>query len=386
MVIAELRREWMRELELMTAQGREAIATMRADMIELQHARNAEIAARLSSMKDGVPGRDGEQGPQGERGEPGPHGERGEQGERGEPGPQGERGEAGPAGPIGLPGDPGLTGAQGPQGEPGLQGPQGERGETGQTGPRGAAGEPGPQGARGEFGLQGEKGERGEPGPQGERGAMGNVGSPGDNGPQGERGEKGAHGEKGDKGEQGPPGETGPAGEKGEPGPRGMIARVVPWSDRIFYEGELVTHAGSCWQAQCDTAKKPDISGDWLLIAAAGAAGQSFRIRGTYSPAETYLALDVVTLDHSWFIARTDNPGAIPGPDWQSGPVGKRGEKGLPGDKGPKGEPGKSAPHWIGVKFDGYNLKAVMSDGTLGPTISLAPLFERYQAEMEGHR
>jgi hypothetical protein len=160
-----------------------------------------------------------------------------------------------------------------------------------------------------------------------------------------------------------------------------VISRVVPWSDRVFYEGELVTWEGSCWQATRDTAKRPGLTDEWRVIAAAGVAGSSFRIRGTHVADETYSALDVVTLDHGWFIAKTDNPGVIPGPGWQSGPVGKRGEKGLPGEKGPRGDQGKSAPHWVGVKLDGFTVKAMMSDGTIGPTFSLLPLLDQYEAE-----
>jgi hypothetical protein len=162
-----------------------------------------------------------------------------------------------------------------------------------------------------------------------------------------------------------------------------MISRVVPWSDRIFYEGELVTADGSCWQASCDTAKRPGATEDWKVIAAAGTPGLSFKVRGTYSVDESYKALDIVTLDHSWFIAKTDNPGAIPGPGWQSGPVGKRGEKGVPGERGPMGQPGKTTPHWIGVKFDGFTMKAMLSDGTIGPSFSLSPAFDQYDAERQ---
>jgi hypothetical protein len=315
-VIAELRREWTREMEIIQAQSREAIANLRADTLQLQHVLTAEIAKRLAELKDGEPGRNG------------------------------------------IDGMPGRDGANG------APGPRGDCGEPGQQGP------PGPPG---------------EPGHNGEPGATGAIGAPGSAGPQGLKGEPGVGGPRGEKGQAGEPGSPGKQGERGDQGPRGTIARVVPWSDRVFYEGELVTHAGNCWQAGCDTAKQPGAaSADWRLIAAAGAPGLSFRIRGTYSADEKYSALDVVTLDHSWFVARVDAPGAIPGPDWQSGPVGKRGEKGVPGDKGPKGETGKPAPHWVGAKFDGYTLKAIMSDGTIGPAISLAPLFEQSLAELRG--
>jgi hypothetical protein len=209
----------------------------------------------------------------------------------------------------------------------------------------------------------------GAAGPAGPAGARGDLGEPGRNGAPGPAGLSGPKGDKGD------------TGQRGEPGPRGTIARAVPWSDKIFYEGEIVTHEGSCWQAITDTAKRPGTSDDWAVIAAAGQPGLSFRVRGTHTPGEVYKALDVVTLDHSWFVARVDNPGPIPGPNWQSGPVGKKGEKGVPGPRGEKGEPGKTVPHWVGVKLDGFTLKTVLSDGTIGPSINLVPLFEQYDAE-----
>jgi hypothetical protein len=191
---------------------------------------------------------------------------------------------------------------------------------------------------------------------------------------------------QGEPGRNGDAGAAGPPGPKGEPGSRGSIDKVVPWAtDRIFYQGNLVAHEGASWQAVRDTAKRPGTSDDWQLIAAAGAPGSSFSIRGTHQATETYRQLDVVTLDYGWFVAKYDDPGPIPGPGWQAGPVGRRGEKGIPGERGAKGEPGKAAPHWIGVKADGdgYSLTAVMSDGSIGPRISLAPLFEQFDAELK---
>jgi hypothetical protein len=54
--------------------------------------------------------------------------------------------------------------------------------------------------------------------------------------------------------------------------------------------------------------------------------GKGFEIRGTYDPAATYKKLDIVTLNASWFVARVDDPGPCPGPNWQSGPSGRRGK------------------------------------------------------------
>jgi hypothetical protein len=310
LVIAQLRRDWTREFELMTAQSRETIAVLRAEIGELRHQLAAEFTGRLAQLRDGEPGAPGEPGRNGRDGEPGPCGP---------PGLAGERGDAGPKGEPGEPGRNGLAGA---------------------TGERGAAGERGAPGADGAAGAPGE---------------------PGRNGADGLRGE------------------SGPAGPAGPAGPRGAIERIVPWSDRIFYQGELAMHLGSSWQAAADTAKEPGASDDWRLVAAAGSPGAGFTIRGTYSAETAYRALDVVTLDHTWFAARRDQPGRCPGPDWQSGPVGKKGDKGAPGERGAPGPPGA---HWVGAKLDGYSLVANMSDGSIA-RISLQPMIEQLHAEME---
>ena len=154
----------------------------------------------------GIPGPQGEPGPQGPRGCPGP------QGPRGCPGPQGPQGEVGPQGPQGE------VGPQGPQGEVGPQGPQGE------VGPQGPQGEVGPQGPQGEVGPQGPQGEVGPQGPQGEVGPQGEIGPQGPQGevgPQGPQGEVGPQGPQGEVGPQGPQGEVGPQGPQGDPGPQG---------------------------------------------------------------------------------------------------------------------------------------------------------------------
>lgn len=131
-VIADQRREWRRERELIEAQSRETIAELRAQIVELQAELRAKVEARLAEVKDGAPG---------ERGEPGPQGEQGIQGERGQPG---ERGEQGP------------PGERGERGETGAQGEQGRAGERGERGEPGAAGEAGPAGERGADGAPGK--------------------------------------------------------------------------------------------------------------------------------------------------------------------------------------------------------------------------------------
>jgi len=99
-VIADLRREWRREREVIEAQARETVAGLRARVVELEAELRAKIEARLAEVKDGAPGEQGpagELGPRGERGEPGPIGP---QGERGEPGAAGERGAEGAPGKL----------------------------------------------------------------------------------------------------------------------------------------------------------------------------------------------------------------------------------------------------------------------------------------------
>lgn len=130
-VVAKARQDWQRERELIEAQSRQAIAELRAQIVELEVSVKQSVAERLASLKDG------EQGPPGAKGDPG---ERGPQGERGEKGDPGERGEAG------FKGDPGERGPAGGDGK------DGERGEAG---------------AKGEKGDIGEKGERGIEGPAG---------------------------------------------------------------------------------------------------------------------------------------------------------------------------------------------------------------------------
>jgi integrin beta 3 len=408
----ELQRDWERQYAVIEAQAQATIATLRAQIVEMREAFHTAVAARLAELRDGAPGAsgrdgaDGQPGRDGEPGQPGPAGPQGEHGDRGEPGEPGPAGPTGKDGEPGPQGEPGPIGERGEPGERGLQGLPGDRGEPGQHGP---AGEPGRIGEAGPAGERGLKGDRGEPGQAGERGPIGERGERGEQGPQGrdgipgvsikgdagERGERGERGDPGPIGDRGLAGDRGPAGERGEPGPAGvkgeagddgLLELASAWDGGIVYRGTLVTHAGATFQALRDTAKEPP-GDDWRVIAAAGrdgAPGASFKIRGTYVPDSSYAALDVVTLDHGWFVAKIDNPGICPGPNWQSGPVGKKGEKGLPGDRGergPQGLPGKSPPTWVANQIDGYVVTPRMSDGTEGPPLSFQKMFEQFEVE-----
>jgi hypothetical protein len=177
---------------------------------------------------------------------------------------------------------------------------------------------------------------------------------------------------------------------------------VRVWTDVVHYAGDVVIHAGGTYQAIKDTARRPGHS-DWLCLAAPGTSGtdgrngtngrdaKSFRICGTYDPDCVggkpgflkYEALDVVTLNSTWFVARKDNPGACPGPDWQSGPVGRRGEKGErgqrgdPGVRGPSGTDGREIVGWK-VDRSTFTITPVMSDGEMGPDVAVRDLFDEF--------
>lgn len=339
-VIADQRREWRREREVIEAQSRQlladaqrTIAELRVQIVELQAELRGKVEARLAELRDGAPG---ERGPQGERGETGPAGPQGEPGERGAPG---ERGEPGPAGPRGE------IGPAGPEGE---RGPQGEQGPAGERGAQGDVGEIGPQGP------VGERGPIGEIGPRGERGDTGPQGLPGERGPAGEAGPQGERGEPGPAGQQGERGEQGPAGERGAEGAPGKLPAVAEWVDRVHREAEVVTHAGAVYQALRDTGKAPPHD-DWRCIVPAARDGRSINPRSTWSADETYAALDVVTLDGGAFVARQNDPGPCPGQGWmllvQRGKAGKPGLPGAPGAPG-KGLKGDAGPAVTGIEID----------------------------------
>ena len=108
-----------------------------------------------------------------------------------------------------------------------------------------------------------------------------------------------------------------------------------------------------------------------------GVDGRSFVIRGTWSEAETYHALDVVALNGASFGARCDNPGPCPGDGWQmiaaQGKRGNAGERGA-GARGERGAPGPSAVA-LDVNEEGL-LTLTNADGST-VTCDLYPLLVR---------
>lgn len=248
-------------------------------------------------------------------------------------------------------------------------GVDGKDGRDGIDGVNGKDGADGKDGAPGRDGLDGAAGPAGEPGPTGERGLPGEAGR---DGSHGERGADGLPGQQGERGLQGPE------------GPAGKLPVVKGWTERVHYEGEVVLHRGGTYQAAKDTGKEPGSSDDWLCIAARGADGRGFMVRGTYSGDKEFMANDIVACNGGSFVALKDGAGACPGPDWQliAGP-GKRGDKGQPGDRGLRGEPGEQGVSIVGWLVDSkeYAATPVMSDGTKGPAVEMRDMFEQFMIE-----
>jgi hypothetical protein len=158
---------------------------------------------------------------------------------------------------------------------------------------------------------------------------------------------------------------------------------VKAWTDRVHYEGEVVAHRGSLWQATKDTGQTAG-GPDWLCLATRGLDAKLPRVRGTWSElVADYETLDIVVLNGGSFIAKHDKPGVCPGEGWQL--IAKQGKPGATGERGPRGEPGPAgaaAPIIKSWKIDRANYVAVpiMSDGREGVPLHLRGLFEAYHS------
>ena len=153
-------------------------------------------------------------------------------------------------------------------------------------------------------------------------------------------------------------------GKPGPPGPAGTLPVAQEWTDGVHYTGDVVAHAGATYQARRDTGREPP-GDDWALLAAAGADGRSFTVRGTWREGDEYAALDVVALSGSSFVARADRPGACPGDGWQL--IAAAGNRGKPGEVGPRGErgpPGAAAAAPVALEVDPEGLLTLrLGDG-----------------------
>lgn len=218
---------------------------------------------------------------------------RGEKGDAGEKGLTGERGEVGPQG---------LTGEKGERGEKGEKGDAGERGETGAQGLPGIDGKDGQRGEQGASGIPGEKGERGERGAEGEEGQAGRDGRDGLAGLQGEKGLDGKDGINGKDGRDGIDGKDGFSAEHmtaSLEGDRTIVLSYVRGTEtkefgrlvlpyqlykgvfregQNYVQGDTVTHGGSIWHCNEDTAEKPGLSKSWTLSVKAGRDGKDGKL------------------------------------------------------------------------------------------------------------
>jgi hypothetical protein len=241
--------------------------------------------------------------------------------------------------------------------------------------------------------CDGEDGLPGKDGIDGEDGAPGKDGIDGKDGLQGvpgKDGAAGAAGQDGAAGSAGVDGKDGKDGSNGKDGVAGKLPKVRVWKEGVWYDGDVVRHVGGTYQAERDTAATPGSSVDWICLAAAGldgedgkdgADGKSLTIRETFDPTHKYSALDVVTLDHKWFVAKVDDPGMCPGPGWKAGPgIGRTGKPGEPGPRGEQGPAGAMITEWE-IQAKTFEAIPIMSDGTAGSPLQLRELFEQFQME-----
>jgi hypothetical protein len=343
--LAQERKQWMRERELVEAQIESRLANMRAAEVEFFARLEGKVAERLATLRDGKDG---------------------EPGIPGNPGPPGAAGETGPPGSAGPQGPPGKDG------EPGIPGNPGPPGAAGETGPPGPAGPQGPPGKDGESNLS--KDFLQFAGPKGEPGERGAAGEPGKDGKDGDS----IAGPKGDKGE---------AGERGQQGPPGKLPLVRAWAPEVVhYDGDVVVHQGSTWQATKDTGQAPP-HGDWICLAVRGIAGVTPAVRGLWNLESSYRTLDIVALNGGSFVACRDDPGPCPGDGWQlvvsqgkQGKQGERGSQGEKGERGPQGVPGSTVRDWR-IDRATYVATPIMSNGNDGPPLDLRMLFEQFEIE-----
>jgi hypothetical protein len=182
----------------------------------------------------------------------------------------------------------------------------------------------------------------------------------------GEKGEPGEKGEKGDQGETGQAGQSGAKGDQGDKGDQGEAGQAIPGpAGRDGIDGK---DGATGERGERGLPGDPGVDGRTL-----------FNIRDTYDAAEKYLMGDVVTVNASWFVARKDEPGPCPGPDWKAGPSGRKGE---PGPRGQRGEPGpvRDIAAWD-IDRKRFTASPVLTDGSKGPPLNLRELFEQFQAE-----
>lgn len=262
----------------------------------------------------------------------------------------------------GAPGPQGEKGIAGDRGEKGESGINGDKGEVGERGEKGEAGQPGPKGEKGEVGAPGDRGEKGE---AGEKGAAG-IGERGEPGPAGQVGERGAAGIDGKDGASGARGDKGEKGIDGRNGVDGLAIRpeISIDSTRTYREGIWASYKGGLVRAMRDTDPLADGSleqAGWevmvdgiaeIEVAQNGVRKFAMRVvrtsgelaeqdfsmpvmiyRDVYRQGEDYDKGDVTTWAGSTWHAEVDHPKSAPGTagstEWKL--IVKRGRDGKDG-------------------------------------------------------
>lgn len=378
-VIAGQRREWAREREVMEAQSRATIAELRAEVVGLKASVEEMVRERLASLRDGRDGVDGAAGLDGADGRDGIDGQPGRDGLDGAPGRDGV---------DGAPGRDGTDGKDGRDADPVTEQ------QIDEAVARCLAANPPAAGRDGAPGEPGRPGDPGEPGRDGRdappvtdeqiaeaaaRWLEANPPAPGRDGLDGKDGAPGRDGTDGVPGRDGIDGNPGKDGEPGREGPPGRLELAGPWSDRVHYQRETVTHLGGTWQARRDTGRAPPHE-DWCCLAAAGRDGEdgrSFNIRGTWEDGQAYRHLDVVALNGAAFAARHDEPGPCPGNGWQM--IAAQGKRGNPGEPGRaiRGEPGPAGVGVVDLRVDGQGLLTLTNGDGTTVELDLYPLLEK---------
>ena len=361
-VVAEERRSWQRDRDLIQAESRALIADLRREASDhLSQIRTSvdmqlvRIEQALAGVKDGRDGIDGIPGP------PGPQGEHGSDAdpeavaelvlkrlpppEQGEPGPPGK--DADPAVVEALvidtvakavaelpPPAKGDKGDAGVQGLDGIPGPQGERGETG------------PAGEKGEPGLDGKDVDPEFVSDQIDKAVVAAVAAL----PPAERGE------------QGP---AGPDGEKGEPGNDAVLD--LDYIQRSI--ADQVEARAAEWKGEPGDRGEAGPQGEPGAIGPAGADGKDGRDGESIDPeivkemvgAEVRDAVAALPVPQDG----RDGVDGIPGPQGEPGARGEPGIAGKDGSDGLAGQDGRDGAALAGAFVDrnGF-LILTLSDGT----------------------
>jgi hypothetical protein len=153
----------------------------------------------------------------------------------------------------------------------------------------------------------------------------------------------------------------------------------------VTYEGELASFAGQLYQARMDTGLQPGDPEAWTCVARAGRDAARVTPKGEWSASVSYAMLSLVTYRDSSFLATRNDPGE-PGDGkggWQM--IASRGAKGDPGPRGHRGARGAAeTPVTIrtwSVNAEEYRVSPVLSNGEVGASLDLRPLFQQFGFE-----